>query len=195
MTDTQAVRTDVVPGDGAVELAPNGEPYKLVRPRLTNQGGLGGSIDMRVPANIIDRTRREARQRAYANSTIEAATIKATDLACWDRVRAQEAQVIQQSAAFLERNEGRVAQSLSYMDQLEDIKQRLRNGEDTQTVAKDFRKLERTIRSREVSVMRGLAKQSETLAAKIADPVANAQRILSRMPRDFWQPLPLQKYM
>lgn len=154
---------------------------------------LPGYFDARIPADIIDRTRREARERVYANSTVERETIIATDEAVFDRVRASERFQIEEAERLLARNQNRVADSLAYIDKLNDLRDRLRQGGDTTAIAKEYKNLERAIRQRETSVLRGLAAQADRVDAALEDPIAHAQRILSLMPFKNWQPLRVKR--
>ncbi|GAA1997211.1 hypothetical protein [Microbacterium pumilum] len=178
-TAIKRVSTTNIPGEEPLDR--EGHDYKPLPPRVTD----GHYFDARVPADIIDRVRRDARNSVYPNSTVEADTIRKTDEAVFEKVRILEDYQIGQAQSMLERNKGRVGAALSYVDQIDALRERLRAGEDTKVIAKEFNALEGRIRNREISLLQGMAGEAETVEAALADPVGNAQHILHLMPLDF----------
>jgi hypothetical protein len=172
------VSTTDVPGQYSDETQSG---YKPLPPAVKDST----YFDARVPANIIDRIRRDARERQYGNSTLEAEAILATDEQVFEKVRVAEQHSIQRADAMLNQGKGRVGDALSYLDQIDALRARLKAGEDTQTIAKEFDALERQVRSREVSVLHSMATEAEVIEAALADPVAHAQRLYSLMPLAF----------
>ncbi len=103
------VSTTDVPGQYSDETQPG---YKQLPPAVKDST----YFDARVPANIIDRIRRDARERQYGNSTLEAEAIRATDEQVFEKVRAAEQHSIQRADAMLNQGKGRVGDALSYLD-------------------------------------------------------------------------------
>lgn len=142
-------------------------------------------FDARVPSKIIDSLRKEVRHRFYGSSTEETETIRKTDEELFERVRTVERHTIARADAMLDRSKGRTGQALAYLDQIEALRERLHAGEDSTTVVKEFNKLERELRSREIAVLRGMAREASTLRADLADPVERTQHLYSIMPIAF----------
>jgi hypothetical protein len=147
-------------------------------------------FDQRVTSDIIDATRRQVRTASYPNSQVEAQTIKAVDDALFERVRAIERFQIEQADGFLERNKARVGASLTLSERIDSIRIRAENGENPDALAKEFKTLEMEAR-REMRVLTGHASNARRMSNNLADPIAHAQNILSKMPSRSWQPLRL----
>lgn len=178
MSTIKKVSTSAEPDDAReVELAPDGYPFRPLPPRVE-----GAYFDARIPKDVIDTLRKSVRQRSYGNSTEEAETIRKTDEAVFEKVRVAEQYQIGRADSLLERNKGRVGAALSYTEQIDSLRARLRAGEDTTTIAREFNKLEQDIRHREIAVLNSMAVEAEGIEAALSDPVAHAQRIYSMMP-------------
>ncbi|MEV7797482.1 hypothetical protein AB0O14_00180 [Microbacterium foliorum] len=145
----------------------------------------GTYFDARVPARSIDALRKRVRQRSWGSSTEEAAAIRRTDEELFEKVRVAEKHTLARADAILEHNKGRTGQALAYLDAIEELRTRLRSGEDTTAVVKEFNKLENDLRTREITVLRGMATEARTLRAAAADPVEHAQHLYSLMPISF----------
>lgn len=181
MSTIKKVSTSAEPDDVRdVELAPDGYPFRPLPPRVE-----GTYFDARVPKDVIDTLRKSVRQRPYGNSTEEAETIRKTDEAAFEKVRVAEQYQMVRADKLLERNKGRVGAALSYTEKIDNLRARLRAGEDTTTIAKEFNALERNIRSREIGVLRGMAIEAEGIEAALADPVEHAQHLYTLMPLAF----------
>lgn len=150
----------------------------------------GTYFDQRVPSDIIDTIRAQARTAVYPNSQVEARTIKGVDEAVFQRVRAIERFQIDQADSFLHHNRERVGMALTLSERIESIQIRAEQGENPDELAKEFKALEREARN-EQRVLASDASSARKMAENLADPIAYAQRILSLMPRASWQPLRL----
>lgn len=156
---------------------------------IENPGaGTGTYFDQRVPATIIDDTRAQARAASYPNSTVEKQTIKAVDAALFERVRSIERFQVEQAEAWMDRNRDRVGSVLTLSERIEAIQIRLDKGEDPEALAKEFKALESEAR-RAKQVLTSHVAEARRMSENLADPIAHAQTILSKMPRQTWQPL------
>ncbi|WP_336629669.1 MULTISPECIES: hypothetical protein [unclassified Microbacterium] len=138
-----------------------------------------------ISPDIIDRTRREVRERTYRNSTEEAAEVARVDDILFHRVGAAEQNVIDQAQSFIRANAPRVGLSLDLLEDLEDIGRRLARGGDTTALAKEYRDIKGRI-DRELGVLGSLAQNADRMDAALEDPVAHAQRIYAKMPASTW---------
>lgn len=182
MSTITKVSTSAEPDDNRdIALAPDGQPYQPLPPRVTENA----YFDARVPKNVIDNLRKSVRERFYGSSTEEADTIRKIDEEVFEKVRLAEQFQIDRADNLLERNKGRVGAALTYTERIDDLRARLRAGEDTATIAKEFNALERDIRTREINVLRGMAVEADGIGASLADLVEHAQRLYALMPIAF----------
>lgn len=143
------------------------------------------SIDNRIPADIIDRTRREVRERAYRNSTEESEEIRRVDDEMARRVSDARDQTVAQTQSFIHTNATRVGAALDLVDDLENIGQRLARGGDTTELAKEYRAVKSRLDT-ELGRLGRMIEEVNGLDAALEDPVANAQRLYALMPARSW---------
>ena len=143
------------------------------------------NIVYNVPADIIDATRLEVRQRTYRNSTEEAAEIARVDAEMARRVGVAHQATVGQVEKFVRDNAGRVGLSLDLVDELRDIGERLERGGNTTKLAKEYRAVKGRI-DVELGRLGRMVEEANGLDAAMEDPVANAQRLYALMPARTW---------
>lgn len=157
--------------------------------------GEGTFFDARVAPDVLDRARLEARTATYPNSAAEAAYIRAVDEAVFDRVREYERlSLIPGAQKELARGAERTSEAVGLMDDLDAIRDELRQGGNTADLAKRYNTL-RLKANRLTTVLSGLSKNADTSRAKLADPVAAAQKVLSIMPLRTFRPIDPTPYL
>lgn len=147
-----------------------------------------------APADALDAPRIAAREATYPNSTTEAAHIRATDEAVFDRVRPFEQHLVQMAESHLAHGGQKMQEVVGLIEELEDIRSELRAGGDTAALAKRYNVARAKIQ-RSSSVLRGLEKSTDTLRVKAADPLAAAQEVISKMPRSSFNPVNPAAYL
>lgn len=146
---------------------------------------MSAHIDNRIPADIIDQTRRQVRERAYRNSTEEAEEIRRVDDEMARRVSDARDQTVAQTQNFIHTNATRVGAALDLVEDLENIGRRLAQGGDTAELAKEYRAVKGRLDT-ELGRLDHMLKEASGLDAALEDPVANAQRLYALMPARSW---------
>ncbi|WP_104195220.1 hypothetical protein [Cryobacterium sp. M25] len=164
--------------------SPEGDDIEQVQPAVEQ----GGYFLTYCPEDALDEPRMAARDASYANSEVERRTIAAVDEEVFDRVRPMEQMITAQAESHVARGKSSVEGAFALRQELEAVRDDLVRGKDVVELTRRYTRLRG-----EVEKMRRLqqsyGKSTDSLAAKVADPIAATQRTLSLMPRSNFQPI------
>lgn len=143
--------------------------------------GGGGSLVSTLPANLLDSARQRVRKQTYPNSTAERDMVDAVDRAAFERVRPVEQHLVEQGEAHVQRTRSKVQEASDLLEAMEKLNRRIRRGESTADLAQEYR----TLAARAGTMLDQLSRagrEAESWRAKVADPYAHTQKVLSLMP-------------
>lgn len=142
-----------------------------------------------VPADVLDKARAAAREAAYPNSEVERRTILAVDDEVWDRVRHAEQHVfIPTAEKQLAQGKAHVETAETALSDLEAIRDDLRRGNDITELSTRYIQLRRRVEKLRTT-QQSYSRSAEVAGAKVADPLAAVQKVLSAMPQSTFNPI------
>lgn len=179
------------------------EPVNQDEPLRSRYGAETRGPAVYISGDIYDRIRLEARESAYPNSQAEAATIAEVDRRIFERIQGHERRTIDQAEHLIAAEDHRavnartneptrnaIQRAEAHVTALLDLRDELGTGrKSTAELADQYTRIKTAITVRDGHALVALRDKAEGLRRKVADPVAAAQRTLTRMPANLWRPL------
>lgn len=156
-----------------------------------------------IADGMYENLRLAAREAAYPNSQAEADTVAEVDRRVFERIQGHERRTIDQAEHLIASEDRRainartneparnaIQRAEAHVSALLDLREELKAGrKSTAELADQYTRIKNAITTRDGHALLVVRDKAESLRRRVADPVAAAQRTLTRMPANLWRPL------